>query len=110
MKLLRFECFSDDTFGEYNLSGYDLDNCGSGKPMQCLIKSSEGSMYVTAQYGSLFSNGCWNMGVMPFSEEDGIPNWLIRVVKGESPYSPCIEIEAPDDVELQWFKNYVRVF
>lgn len=109
MKLLRFECSSDDTFGEYNVTGEDLDNCGSGKPMQCLVKSSEGSLYVTAQYGSLFANGCWNLGVMPETEEEGLPDWLIRVTKGETPYSPVIEIEAPDDVELQWFKNFVRV-
>jgi hypothetical protein len=109
MKLLKFECSSDDTFGEYMTTGEDIDNCGSGEPMQCLIRASEGSLYVVAKYGSLFLNGCWCLGVMPYSEDEGLPHWNMRITRGESDYSPAIEIEAPDDVELQWFKNFRRV-
>lgn len=31
MKALRFYGYSDDTFGEYAATNYDVDNCGSGK-------------------------------------------------------------------------------
>jgi hypothetical protein len=38
-KTLRFEGFSDDTFGELT-TREDYDNCASGEPITFLVKSS----------------------------------------------------------------------
>ena len=36
MRKLRFEGYSDDTFGEYGLTGDDVENCDcSTNPMYC---------------------------------------------------------------------------
>ena len=43
MKTLRFQGYSDDTFGEYGVTNQDVDNCGSCKPIQCLITVSGNS-------------------------------------------------------------------
>ncbi len=37
MRKLRFEGYSDDTFGEYGLTGDDVDNCASLEPIQCIV-------------------------------------------------------------------------
>lgn len=41
MTTLKFYGNSDDTFGEYGVTGQDCDNCGSGKPVQCVVDCGE---------------------------------------------------------------------
>lgn len=37
MHRLCFYGYSDDTFGEYGVTGDDIDNCGNCEPIQCVI-------------------------------------------------------------------------
>lgn len=37
MKTLKFEGYSDDTFGEYGVTNQDVDNCATMEPIQCVI-------------------------------------------------------------------------
>lgn len=39
MKTLKFMGYSDDTFGEYGVTNEDVDNCGRGNPIQCVINA-----------------------------------------------------------------------
>lgn len=39
MKTLKFMGHSDDTFGEYGTTMDDIDNAGSGEPIQCVIEA-----------------------------------------------------------------------
>jgi hypothetical protein len=53
MKTLRFEGYSDDTFGEYAVTRDDYDNCASGEPVEFLITAPslpEAGMVVTGQH------------------------------------------------------------
>ena len=42
MHKLCFYGYSDDTFGEYGVTGDDVDNCGTHEPIQCVIAHSNG--------------------------------------------------------------------
>lgn len=103
MKILRFECSSDDTFGEYNYSGEDVDNCASMQPMFCKVITSEGCVNVFAQY-SVLNNGCWVIGISPIGEDIRIPDFKYKYSLADNGYSPVLEMEVPDDVELIWYK------
>lgn len=110
---LHFSGYGDDTFGEYNLTGEDYDNCGSRKPIRCIIDCGEkGKLMVTGQY----LKGCWAVGIskvgidgrMP--EEDPMPNWDIRIVEcPDCPYTTMAVIRIPDvkeeEVHLHWFND-----
>lgn len=106
MKTLKFQGQSDDTFGEYGITGQDADNCASCKPIQCLIKSGEGSLLVVGQYSNSHINeGCWVIGISMEAEDKRLPDWPIRIVNGDCGYSPVLEIDVPDEFELEWFNN-----
>lgn len=113
MKILRFEGYSDDTFGEYGLTGDDVDNCSSMEPIQCVIDCGEcGRLMVVGQYSKAScNNGCWLVGVSKVEEYDDFPNWNIRLREGaETKYSTALEIELPPgDFNLSWYKNGVKV-
>ena len=47
MKTLKFMGYSDDTFGEYGVTNDDIDNCGSGDPIQCVIEAGDTALIVT---------------------------------------------------------------
>lgn len=66
MKTLKFEGYSDGTFGEYGWFDEDVDNYASMKPIQCLITSSEGRLLVVGQYAKthISDTGCWVIGVL----------------------------------------------
>ena len=64
MKTLRFQGYSDDTFGEYGVTNQDVDNCGSCKPIQCLITAGTASLLVVGHYtASHINGGCWVIGI-----------------------------------------------
>lgn len=110
---LHFSGYGDDTLGEYNLTGEDYDNCGSGRPIRCIVDCGEkGKLMVTGQY----LNGCWAVGIskvgidgrMP--EEDPMPNWDIKIVEcPDCTYSTMAVIRIPDvkeeEVHLHWFND-----
>lgn len=126
MKTLKFEGYSDDTFGECGVtvedidncgSGKliqclieDIDNCGSGKPIQCLISAGSESLLIIGQYSVSHLSGCWTIGISMEAEGKAIPNWNIRFKTGDIPYSPVVEIDVPDNFTFKWFDNRQEIF
>ena len=109
-KTLKFEGYSDDTFGEYGVTNEDVDNCASLNPIQCLIEAEGEKLLVVGQYAKGHINGsCWVIGVSRVDEGTPLPNWPIRLVNGECPYSPTLEIDVPSDFALTWFSNQKKV-
>lgn len=110
MKTLRFQGYSDDTFGEYGVTNQDVDNCGSCKPIQCLITAGTASLLVVGHYtASHINGGCWVIGFSMESEGDSLPDWPIRLVNGDCEYSPVLEIDVPDRFNLEWFSDCRKV-
>ena len=105
MKTLKFEGYSDDTFGEYGVTHNDCDNCASLEPIQCLVKSGDESLVVVGQYAKTALDACWVIGVTMEAENKDIPEWDMRVKTAKNKYSPILEIDVPDDFSLQWFNN-----
>ena len=106
MKTLKFNGYSDDIFGEYHISDVEVDNCASGKPIQCKISSSEGELIVVGQYNRN-KNGCWDVGISQVDEGVSIPCWPVRF-SGEG-YSAVLEIDVPDDAVLTFYNNMTEV-
>jgi hypothetical protein len=103
MKMLRFEGYSDDTFGEI-VTGVDYDNCGSGRPIILKVWSAKENdgLYVVGQYCPDPMTG-WMIGVGRLNEDDdaAMPDWQVRLFRSERPYSPSLLIDAPDDVMVE---------
>lgn len=106
MKILKFYGYSDDTFGEYNVTNTDVDNCSSEKPIWCVIKSGGEALVVIGQYNR-FHNGCWDIGIGQAYEGKSIPDW--KMTFSSDDYSTVLEIEVPDDFRLVWYDNGVEV-
>ena len=104
MKTYAFEGYSDDTFGEYAVTNDDYDNCANGKPIEYLLRDTETGqgVVIRGQYDN--PEGGWVVGVGtydPCSEDSPIPDWPMRVLPStRTPYSPRLEIDAPDSCEL----------
>lgn len=105
MKTLKFMGYGDDTFGEYGVTMDDIDNCGSGDPIQCVINAGDTSLIVTGQY-SRMGTGTWDIGVSLYDEEFSLPDWDIRV--SFEGYTTIVEIDVPDDFELTWYNDGMR--
>lgn len=106
MKILKFYGYSDDTFGEYGVTNPSVDNCGSGKPIQCEIIADGYSLLVVGQYDRN-NNGCWDVGICQHEECEIIPSWHTRISSDE--YTAVLEIDVPDDFKLVWYSNMVYV-
>jgi hypothetical protein len=103
---LRFEGYSDDTFGEVEHFGDDFDNAASGKPIRYLVTHPdvEGGLVVVGQYGRDDVPGDWFIGVAGYDPECRdvpMPDWPVRIARSERPYSPALIIEAPAGVRIQ---------
>ena len=113
MRTLRFEGYGDDTFGEYGLTGDDVDNCASGTPIQCVVDCGEfGRLMVIGQYSKAScNNGTWMIGVSKVEEYDDFPDWDMRLKESvETSYSVVLEIDLPyGDFDLIWYNNGVKV-
>lgn len=113
MRILRFEGCSDDIFGEYGLTGDDVDNCASFEPIQCIVDCGEfGRLMVIGQYSEAScNNGCWMIGVSKVDEFDDFPNWNMRLRESaEAGYSVALEINLPPgNFNLIWYKNGIKV-
>ena len=113
MQRLNFYGYSDDTFGEYGVTGDDVDNCGSCEPIQCVVDCGEmGRLMVVGQYSEASNhNGCWMVGVSKVNEYDEWPDWPIRIEYcGEVEYSPKLIIDIPTGpFDLEWYKNGEKV-
>lgn len=106
MKTLAFEGYSDDTFGEYNITRDDYDNCASGKPIRYLITVPDhpGGMLVVGQHGRDDLECSWMIGVGAYDPEHDdvpLPSWPVRMLPStRTPYSPRLEVDAPDNFVL----------
>ena len=103
MTPLRFEGYSDDTFGCTGPGiDVDYDNCANGKPIFMRVDAAAGSLVVRGQYAEGPCGG-WSIAVAPAdhgAEEFHIPEWPMRIIRGSAEYSPRLVIEAPDDVQV----------
>lgn len=113
MITLRFRGYSDDTFEVHADTGADvdtlsggIDNCASCEPIQCVITAGGTSLIVTGQYNRM-GTGTWDIGISLYDEELSAPEWDIRT--GFEDYSTVVEMDVPDDVELTWYNNGVRL-
>ncbi len=103
-KLLKFTGYSDDTFGEERIEDYD--NCASGEPIVFRVAAGTASMLVWGQYApNEARGGCgWVVGVSNEEGADGdetpLPPWPMTLIQGDCPYSPTLQIEAPDGVTI----------
>ena len=102
MKTLIFKGYSDDTFGEYGVTNEDVDNCGSMRPIQCVITAEGTQLVVTGQYGRS-GLGTWDVGISLPDEELPMLEWAIRVRFED--YTTVVEVDVPDDFELDWYDD-----
>ena len=104
MPTLRFEGYSDDTFGEVAHTKDDFDNCASGKPIEYLVRLSDAGVVVTGQHCP-GNSGSWMIGVAnydPKCEDRAMPRWPMRIEPQDyrTGFNPSLVIEAPDGVEV----------
>ena len=111
MKTLEFYGNSDDTFGEYGLTGQDCDNCGSGKPIQCIVDCGErGRVMVVGQCSDAsMGSGCWLVGLTKVDEYDELPDWNFRFKDSEVPSSPALVMDLPVMPNLEGYIDGRRV-
>lgn len=112
VKRLEFYGCSDDTFGEYGVTGQDCDNCGSEKPIQCVVDCGEyGRVMVVGQYSSTaMHNGCWLVGLTKVDEYDDLPDWNFRYEESDCPYSPALLMDLLEgSYDLTWYKDGKKV-
>jgi hypothetical protein len=109
MPTLRFEGYSDDTFGEYAHTNNDYDNCASGESIEFLVEdpSTGFALIVTGQHCPGNSFG-WLIGVSNGNTKLPFPSWPMKFQPQkfqpqEEPFfaDPCLVIEAPDGVLLR---------
>lgn len=108
MKVLKFEGYSDDVFGEYNLTNTEIDNCAQNTPIQCIVKSrltGEALVVIGHYHLHPLNEGCWTIGISLLRENEKVPTWPTRFIMGDCKYSPMLEIEVPDDVQLTWYTD-----
>lgn len=106
MKTLKFRGYSDDTFGEYNITGTDVDNCASGNPIQCVVATESETIVVTGQY-SRHRNDNWDVGVSfgvsLLDKLNNASNFTMRIYFED--YSTVLEVDVPDDFTLTWYND-----
>lgn len=106
MPILRFEGYSDDTFGEIAHTKDDYDNCASGEPIEYLVAHMASGMgvVVTGQHCP-GKSGSWMIGVAnwdPDFADTDFPRWPMRIEAQDyrNGFQPSLVIEAPDGVTV----------
>lgn len=104
MKTITFEGSSDDTFG---CNDIDHDDCAAGSLRVFEIEDASGAgLIVTGQYCPAATLS-WVIGVgqkeglTSGDEPDPLPAWPMRFRMSGRPYSPALEIDAPDDATVK---------
>jgi hypothetical protein len=98
---LRFEGYSDDTFGEYGRTNQDHDDAARGTVRVYRVSSGEDAVNVTGQYMGPGGGDGWTIGVQLVDEERPFPPWPIRYCAGSRPYTPALVVEAPADAVVE---------
>ena len=104
MKKLRFEGCSDDTFGEYGVTGIDDDDCAEGSIRTFKVSSGSEALFVCGQYAPEGTPGCWWIGIQT-DDNYPLPPWPIRLDRGERDYSPVLIVEVPDDATVELWRR-----
>ena len=109
MPILRFEGYSDDTFGEVQHFKDDYDNCASCKPIRYLVTAKnesglEQSIVVTGRFGE--KSAGWAIAVGNFDPafaDVDFPQWPMRIEPQNysNGFQPSLVIEAPDGVTIK---------
>jgi hypothetical protein len=104
---LRFEGYSDDTFGEVAHFKDDYDNCASGKPIEYLVedRATGRGIVVTGQHCP-GNSGSWLIGVAnhdPDYADVDFPRWPMRIEAQDyrNGFQPSLVIEAPATVTIR---------
>lgn len=111
MPILRFEGYSDDTFGEVAHFKDGYDNCASGKPIEYLVlgPAIDGQpqlgVVVTGQHCP-GNSGSWLIGVAnydPDAEDRDFPRWPMHIEAQDyrNGFQPALVIDAPEGVTLK---------
>lgn len=105
MPILRFEGYSDDTFGEVDFFTDDHDNCASGEPIEYLVQHGDHAIVVTGQHCP-GNSGSWMIGVAnydPNSEDKDFPRWPMRIEVQDyrNGFQPSLLIDAPEGVTIR---------
>ena len=97
-----FEGYSDDTFGEYGITGIDHDDCGSGSTRAFIVSRAGGEgVLITGQYNRA---GMWHIGMSLLNEDKPLnkDEWQISFEPNEeAAYRNRLVVNAPDDAGLQ---------
>lgn len=107
MPILRFEGYSDDTFGEVEHFKDDYDNCASGTPIEYLVEHKETGLglVVTGQHCP-GNSGSWLIGVAnydPEFDDRDFPRWPMRIEAQNyrNGFQPSLVIDAPEGVTIR---------
>jgi hypothetical protein len=101
MPTLRFEGYSDDTFGEYAYTNDDHDNCASGEPIEYLVRDPASGCALVVK-GQHCPRSCidWVISVgnhfQPDVGDKPFPHWPMSFVPKDDAIS--LLIEAPEGV------------
>ena len=97
-----FEGYSDDTFGEYNITGIDHDDGGSGSIRYFTVSRPGGEgVLITGQYNRA---GMWHIGMSLLNEDKPLnkDEWQICFEPNEeAAYRNRLVVNAPDDAQIQ---------
>jgi hypothetical protein len=105
MPTLRFEGYSDDTFGEVAHFRDDYDNCASGKPIEYLVQHGPHGLIVTGHHCP-GNSGSWLIGVAnhdPDADDRDFPRWPMRIEAQNyrNGFQPSLVIDAPEGVTIR---------
>ena len=105
MRTFQFEGASDDTFGEYNQTNEDYDNCASGKPIQFKLSTPDGEgVLVTGIYcleGVWKNCSGWSIAVATLDEDKPLNGWTFELKPDHEGYRNQLTVVAPDSAELE---------
>lgn len=104
MKQLTFQGYSDDTFACAGPGiDVDYDDCARQSQIVMRVQGEGGSILVIGQYVPQTMAAGWGITVAPAADdpdEEPMPDWPMRFVRGERGYSPVLVIDAPGDVRV----------
>ncbi len=101
MTTVKFEGYSDDTFGCYwkkadgRSDDVDDDDCAQLTVRTMHVKAGDKRMAVTGVYGQ---ECMWSVGIAPIEDDEPMPDWPMRW-RFEG-YSTVLEIDLPDGFEI----------
>jgi len=97
--LVKFEGYSDDTFGAYWKGGdVDHDDYASGSIRVMRVRAGGEEMFVTGIYAPGNLAATWAIGIAPIEDYQVMPSWPMtwRFER----YSAVLELELPEGFEI----------